>query len=88
MPRRASATSRLEDTAVETNWQQDEPWDPMHYGHPRMALEDRAKIFAPFDPLKGFRKELRRRELLNEQRQQHDPWLPEDDLPSEEPLVD
>ena len=37
---------------------------PMHYGHPRMPLEDRAKIFMPFDPLKGFREELRRREEL------------------------
>lgn len=34
----------------------------MHYGHPRMPLEERAKIFTPFDPLKGFREELRRRE--------------------------
>ena len=41
---------------------QEDVWDPMHYGHPRMPLEERAKIFMPFDPLKGFRAELRRRE--------------------------
>lgn len=41
---------------------QQEEWDPMHYGHPRMPLSERAKIFMPFDPLKGFRAELRRRE--------------------------
>lgn len=55
----------------------------MHYGHPRMPMSERAKIFSPFDPLKGFREELRRRELLVEQRQWHDPWLPEDDLPDD-----
>ena len=64
-----------------------EAWDPMHYGHPRMPLADRAKIFMPFDPLKGFREELRRRERLVEERQHSDPWLPEDDLPPEEPQV-
>jgi hypothetical protein len=41
---------------------EEEPWEPMHYGHPRMPLEERAKIFMPFDPLRGFREELRRRE--------------------------
>ena len=41
---------------------EDEPWEPMHYGHPRMPLEERAKIFMPFDPLRGFREELARRE--------------------------
>ena len=55
----------------------------MHYGHPRMPMSERAKIFSPFDPLKGFREELRRRKLLVEQRQWHDPWLPEDDLPDD-----
>ena len=30
----------------------------LHYGHPRMSLADRAKIFIPFDPLKGFREAL------------------------------
>lgn len=29
-------------------------------GRPRMPLEDRAKIFSPFDPLQGFREALRR----------------------------
>lgn len=28
-------------------------------GRPRMPLEERAKIFAPFDPLTGFREALR-----------------------------
>ena len=28
----------------------------------RMALEDRAKIFSPFDPLTGFRAALREKE--------------------------
>lgn len=55
-------------------------WDPMHYGHPRMRLEDRAKIFMPFDPLKGFRDELARRERLVEERQRHEPSLPEDEV--------
>ena len=50
-----------------------------------MPLADRAKIFIPFDPLKGFRDELRRRELLVQERHTHDPWLPEDDLPEDEP---
>ncbi|MDO4404289.1 MAG: hypothetical protein Q4C09_04550 [Atopobiaceae bacterium] len=63
--------------------QEEEPWDPWHYGHPRMHMNERAKIFSPFDPLKGFREELRRREELVVQRQQHDPWLPEDDIASE-----
>ena len=60
-----------------------EAWDPMHYGHPRMRLDERAKIFMPFDPLRGFREELRRRELRALERERHDPWLPEDDLPEE-----
>ena len=29
---------------------------------PRMPLEERAKIFKPFDPLKGFREALAERE--------------------------
>lgn len=55
--------------------------DPLHYGHPRMPLGERAKIFIPFDPLKGFRDELRRRERLVEARQRHDRRLPEDEAP-------
>ena len=31
-------------------------------GRPRMSLEDRAKIFSPFDPLTGFRDALRDKE--------------------------
>ena len=31
-------------------------------GRPRMSLEDRAKIFSPFDPLAGFREALRQKE--------------------------
>ena len=31
-------------------------------GRPRMALTDRAKIFIPFEPLKGFAEALRERE--------------------------
>lgn len=33
-----------------------------------MPLEERAKIFIPFDPLKGFREALRERELEAEAR--------------------
>ena len=55
-------------------------WDPMHYGHPRMRIEERAKIFSPFDPLRGFREELRRREQRALESQRHDPWLPEDSV--------
>lgn len=43
----------------------------LHYGHPRMSLADRAKIFNPFDPLKGFREALREEELKAQRR--HDP---------------
>ena len=31
-------------------------------GRPRMPLEQRAKIFVPFDPLVGFREALRAKE--------------------------
>lgn len=30
--------------------------------HPRMPLSQRAKIFIPFDPLKGFQEALRQKE--------------------------
>ncbi len=33
-----------------------------------MPLEDRAKIFAPFDPLDGFRRALREKEREVERR--------------------
>ena len=29
---------------------------------PKMSLDDRAKIFSPFDPLQGFREALREKE--------------------------
>lgn len=57
---------------------EEEPWDPWHYGHPRMPLDERAKIFAPFDPLRGFRAELRRREERVRQSFEHVPQPPED----------
>ena len=44
----------------------------LHYGHPRMPMGERAKIFLPFDPLKGFRAELARRERLVVERQNAD----------------
>lgn len=31
--------------------------------HPRMPLSQRAKIFIPFDPLKGYQEALREKEL-------------------------
>ncbi|MBQ1840338.1 MAG: hypothetical protein II128_03270 [Atopobiaceae bacterium] len=48
--------------ATNRDAQTEQPVGPMHYGHPRMPLAERAKIFTPFDPLKGFREELHRRE--------------------------
>lgn len=45
----------------------DSEW--LHYGHPRMPMSERAKIFLPFDPLRGFRAELARRERLVVERQ-------------------
>ena len=45
----------------------------LHYGHPRMPLSERAKIFVPFDPLKGFREALEEQErrALEGQEGQH-----------------
>lgn len=40
----------------------------LHYGHPRMPLSERAKIFVPFDPLKGFREALQEQERKAAQR--------------------
>lgn len=34
----------------------------LHYGHPRMPLSDRAKIFVPFQALKGLDEALREQE--------------------------
>lgn len=50
----------------------------LHYGHPRMSLADRAKIFIPFDPLKGFREALAEQERLALQAQEK-PLDPEPD---------
>lgn len=36
--------------------------DEFYLRHPRMPLEQRAKIFIPFEPLRGFREELASRE--------------------------
>ena len=38
-----------------------------------MPLEDRAKIFSPFDPLDGFREALRKKEREVEE-QNRDAW--------------
>lgn len=38
-----------------------------------MSLEDRAKIFSPFDPLQGFREALRQKEREVEAANQ-EPW--------------
>jgi len=43
--------------------------------HPRMPLSERAKIFVPFDPLKGFRAALSERERIR---------VPEGDLTEED----
>ena len=37
---------------------------------PKMSLDDRAKIFSPFDPLQGFREALREKEREVEQKAQ------------------
>ncbi|MBR3225188.1 MAG: hypothetical protein IKF78_07695 [Atopobiaceae bacterium] len=42
-------------------------------GRPSMPLEDRAKIFSPFDPLDGFREALRKKEREVEE-QNRDTW--------------
>jgi hypothetical protein len=42
--------------------------DATRYGkHPKMPMSERAKIFQPFDPLKGYREMLRERELRMQQ---------------------
>ena len=46
---------RLEGTEVANDRNTDRP---------RMPLEERAKIFKPFDPLKGFREALAERERM------------------------
>lgn len=39
-------------------------------GHPRMSVADRAKIFIPFSPLKGFEEALRQKEAEADAREQ------------------
>ncbi len=41
----------------------------LHYGHPRMPLSERAKIFIPFDPLEGFRAALQEEERKARERE-------------------
>lgn len=67
---------RLEDTVVEKkpmkprqsfspakdSAREDAFASQMHYGHPRMSRANRAKIFMPFDALKGLREALVERE--------------------------
>ena len=40
-----------------------EPYDDFYIKHPPMDLTRRAKIFSPFDALKGYDEELARTEL-------------------------
>ena len=42
------------------------PFDDFSIKHPAMDLSRRAKIFSPFDALKGFSDELAKSEQLNE----------------------
>ena len=60
-----NVTTRLGGTAVakQARWEGTRP-DDLHYGHPRMPLSERAKIFMPFDALKGFREAIEEREHL------------------------
>lgn len=43
----------------------------LHYGHPRMSLADRAKIFMPFDALKGLREALEEQERKSRETWDH-----------------
>lgn len=47
---------------VEASAKEDAFAAQMHYGHPRMSRVNRAKIFMPFDALKGLREALAERE--------------------------
>lgn len=47
---------------AEANAKKDALAAQMHYGHPRMSRANRAKIFMPFDALKGLREALAERE--------------------------
>ena len=42
--------------------------EPPSLPRPRMPLAQRAKIFIPFDPLKGYQDALRQKELEAEER--------------------
>lgn len=39
-----------------------------HASHPRMPMSERAKIFVPFNPLKGFSEALREQERIADER--------------------
>lgn len=47
--------------------------DDLYVRHPRMPLGERAKIFMPFNPLKGFEEALREKEREVE-REALDEW--------------
>ena len=47
--------------------------DDFYIRHPRMPLSERAKIFVPFNPLRGFQEALREKELEVE-REALDEW--------------
>ena len=69
-----SATCRLGATAVESNRQAMPDEAPqgldLHYGHPRMPLSERAKIFIPFQALRGLDDALRKEEQRLRKEQQ------------------
>ena len=46
---------------------QHEMFDPFRLKHPSMPLQKRAKIFAPFDALRGFDFNIREAQALAEQ---------------------
>ena len=74
MPPHGNATSRLGDIAVDdasTTRKGTSSSTDLHYGHPRMSLADRAKIFIPFDALKGFREALEEQERKALEKHEH-----------------
>ena len=44
-----------------------EPFDAFRMKHPSMPLQKRAKIFAPFDALRGFDFKIREAQILAEE---------------------
>ena len=54
--------SPAKDNAAKDSAREDAFASQMHYGHPRMSRANRAKIFMPFDALKGLREALVERE--------------------------